>query len=133
MLDGREFSKVSLSLRCRSISCFTSDADRSCESYSLQKFECNKVSKAQRVAFPLKNLSVRFSGPRFRTCRPLQKKWSEPGSNKDHQNVSVRVIANLPSKCFHLSFFFPELPLFRQSHHTINRRPIHRYMYISGK
>lgn len=54
MLDGREFSKVSLSLRCRSISCFTSDADRSCESYSLQKFECNKVSKAQRVAFPLK-------------------------------------------------------------------------------
>lgn len=82
MLDGREFSKVSLSLRCRSISCFTSDADRSCESYSLQKFECNKVSKAQRVAFPLKNLSVRFSGPRFRTCRPLQKKWSEQGATK---------------------------------------------------
>lgn len=89
MLDGREFSKVSLSLRCRSISCFTSDADRSCESYSLQKFECNKVSKAQRVAFPLKNLSVRFSGPRFRTCRPLQKKWSEPGSNQQRS-----------SKCF---------------------------------
>lgn len=101
MLDGREFSKVSLSLRCRSISCFTSDADRSCESYSLQKFECNKVSKAQRVAFPLKNLSVRFSGPRFRTCRPLQKKWSEPGSN---QQRSLKCFCKIHSQSTHEMF-----------------------------
>ena len=37
MLDGKEFSSVSLSFKCRSISCFTSEAERSCESYSLQK------------------------------------------------------------------------------------------------
>ena len=36
MLDGREFSRVSLSWRCRSISCFTSAADLSWESYSLK-------------------------------------------------------------------------------------------------
>lgn len=35
MLDGSEFSRVSLSCRCRSISCFTSAADLSWESYSL--------------------------------------------------------------------------------------------------
>lgn len=36
MLDGREFSRVSLSFKCLSISCFTSDAERSWESYSLK-------------------------------------------------------------------------------------------------
>lgn len=36
MLDGREFSRISLSWRCRSISCFTSAADLSWESYSLK-------------------------------------------------------------------------------------------------
>lgn len=108
MLDGREFSKVSLSLRCRSISCFTSDADRSCESYSLQKFECNKVSKAQRVAFPLKTCLYVLVALVFVHVGHYKRNGLNQGAtNKDHQNVSVRVIANLPTKCFHLSFFFP--------------------------
>lgn len=101
MLDGREFSKVSLSLRCRSISCFTSDADRSCESYSLQKFECNKVSKAQRVAFPLKTCLYVLVALVFVNVGHYKKNGLNQGAtNKDHQNVSVRVM-------FSSFIFFP--------------------------